>query len=81
VCRPINLVHCGPFPLFGSDGEASDRRDWTVMADKASQCGCGHPYVAHEHYRTGTECVMCEPNKCPKFRPRRWWQRGAAKRG
>lgn len=26
---------------------------------------CGHPRVAHEHYREGTDCSLC--TKCHRF--------------
>jgi len=28
-------------------------------------CRCGHRKLAHEHYRTGTDCALCD---CRKFR-------------
>jgi hypothetical protein len=39
-------------------------------------CVCGHPMRAHEHLRRGTECAICGPDTCPRFRRRRWWRRG-----
>lgn len=30
-------------------------------------CRCGHAYVAHQHYRSGSECSIC--SECPRFRP------------
>jgi Acyltransferase len=30
-------------------------------------CRCGHPYIAHRHYRGGTECSLCAG--CPRYRP------------
>jgi hypothetical protein len=27
-------------------------------------CRCSHPRVAHEHYRAGADCALCD---CPKF--------------
>ena len=30
-------------------------------------CRCGHAYVAHQHYRSGSECSLCP--ECPRFRP------------
>jgi hypothetical protein len=38
-------------------------------------CVCGHPLRAHEHLRRGTECAVCGPDTCPRFRRRRWWRR------
>ncbi|WP_165497165.1 hypothetical protein [Rhodococcus sp. ABRD24] len=35
------------------------------MADETSECSCGHEFAAHEHYRRGTPCALCD---CPKFR-------------
>ena len=29
-------------------------------------CRCGHPYVAHQHYRSGSECSQCPD--CRHFR-------------
>lgn len=30
------------------------------------RCRCGHPYVAHQHYRSGSECSQCPD--CPRYR-------------
>jgi hypothetical protein len=38
-------------------------------------CRCGHPSSAHEHYRPGSECAVCGPEKCPRYRRRSWWER------
>ena len=32
-------------------------------------CRCGHPYTAHEHYRPGTECALCQDGGCARYRP------------
>jgi hypothetical protein len=45
-----------------------------MTADDA-QCVCGHPHEAHEHLRKGSDCAFCGPDKCPRFRRRRWWRR------
>ena len=29
------------------------------------RCACGHSKTAHKHYRTGTDCSLCD---CPRFR-------------
>ena len=29
-----------------------------------STCRCGHPRTAHQHYRAGSDCALCD---CPKF--------------
>ena len=31
---------------------------------QAPPCSCGHERVAHEHYRAGTDCALCE---CARF--------------
>jgi len=31
----------------------------------SKSCRCGHPEGAHEHYRRGTDCALCQ---CPKFK-------------
>ncbi|PYY54560.1 hypothetical protein DEJ17_14265 [Curtobacterium sp. MCSS17_011] len=36
-----------------------------VDADDALCGTCGHQQAAHEHYRPGTDCALCD---CPKFR-------------
>ncbi len=33
-----------------------------------SACVCGHPHEAHEHYRAGTDCSLCGPAACRRFR-------------
>lgn len=33
--------------------------------DQARVCACGHPETAHQHYRAGTDCALCN---CPRFR-------------
>ncbi len=38
----------------------------------APACVCGHAKVAHEHYRDGTDCVLCD---CKRYR--KPWGRGA----
>jgi hypothetical protein len=30
-------------------------------------CRCGHPYIEHRHYRSGSECSRCLD--CPRYRP------------
>jgi hypothetical protein len=30
-------------------------------------CRCGHPYLAHQHYRKGLECSFC--SDCSRYRP------------
>ncbi|SHM24565.1 hypothetical protein SAMN05443668_10198 [Cryptosporangium aurantiacum] len=37
------------------------------MADRDTQCDCGHAECAHRHYRRGTDCALCD---CPRYRPR-----------
>jgi len=31
-------------------------------------CECGHAEDAHQHYRPGTDCGVCD---CPKYRRQR----------
>jgi hypothetical protein len=45
-----------------------DKREERAVA-ASTTCRCGHDKSAHEHYRKGTECSVCE---CARFR-RRWW--------
>ncbi|WP_176491760.1 hypothetical protein [Curtobacterium sp. 'Ferrero'] len=39
-----------------------------VTLDDRDTCVCGHPREAHEHYRRGSDCALCD---CPRFRRRR----------
>jgi hypothetical protein len=34
---------------------------------KTATCRCGHTAAAHQHYRPGTDCGLCD---CPAFRRR-----------
>lgn len=43
-----------------------------IARNKAPQspsdsCACGHPREAHEHYRRGTECSICDIRDCSSF--------------
>ncbi|MBT2501644.1 hypothetical protein [Curtobacterium sp. ISL-83] len=35
---------------------------------ETATCVCGHEQAAHEHYRPGSDCALCD---CPKYRRRR----------
>ncbi|GGK86271.1 hypothetical protein JOE58_001239 [Curtobacterium luteum] len=39
-----------------------------VVLEDAPTCVCGHVRDAHEHYRPGTDCALCD---CPRFRKKR----------
>lgn len=42
-------------------------------------CQCGHPRAAHEHLRRGSDCSLCAPGSCLRFRSTTSvWQRIAA---
>lgn len=30
-------------------------------------CTCGHADLAHEHYRSGSDCGVCGPDVCARF--------------
>lgn len=42
-----------------------------IARNKTSQssdmCACGHAREAHEHYRRGTECSICDIRSCSAF--------------
>lgn len=38
-----------------------------VTVDTAT-CVCGHVQDAHEHYRPGSDCALCD---CPRYRRKR----------
>ena len=31
-------------------------------------CACRHARVAHEHWRQGSDCGICGPQACPRYR-------------
>lgn len=33
-------------------------------------CACDHARVTHEHWRRGSDCGICGPRRCPRFRRR-----------
>jgi len=37
----------------------------TRGSSAAKDCRCGHSGRAHEHYRRGSDCALCQ---CPKFK-------------
>ncbi|PZE70906.1 MULTISPECIES: hypothetical protein [unclassified Curtobacterium] len=57
--RPRPTLHLVPDP------HASDLVVVHLDADDAACGTCGHAQAAHEHYRPGTDCALCD---CPKFR-------------
>ena len=43
------------------------------LEPRLSACRCGHDREAHEHYRRGSECALCD---CERWNPPRWpWRR------
>lgn len=36
-------------------------------AQTTAMCTCGHPREAHEHFRRGTECSICDIRACSAF--------------
>lgn len=58
------------------DRESSDAAEGGAMGiikkkEKMSSdmCSCGHAREAHEHYRRGTECSICDVTSCSAFTP------------
>ncbi len=44
------------------------RRWWNALRDRRTsdrRCACGHGRDAHEHYRRGSDCALCD---CPAYR-------------
>jgi len=33
-----------------------------------AMCVCGHRHLSHEHYRGGSDCSLCLPAGCRRFR-------------
>lgn len=38
------------------------------MADMNDNCRCNHDVSAHRHHRAGTDCSLCAPGECSRFR-------------
>jgi hypothetical protein len=55
------------------------RRQGRQRAER--RCRCGHPRAAHERYRKGTECALCGPAVCPRYRRDAGPGRGSHRRG
>ncbi|WIM16903.1 hypothetical protein [Microbacterium sp. zg-B96] len=43
------------------------RKTPKVTALPTDMCACGHLREAHEHYRRGTECAICDVQSCSSF--------------
>ena len=46
----------------------SDEPPVSTALETINACRCGHIQGAHEHYRRGTECALCE---CDRYRKER----------
>ncbi len=44
---------------------------WVKNGGSLPECVCGHSREAHEHYRPGADCALCEAGGCPRFRAQR----------
>lgn len=51
------------------------------MPRPSSLCRCGHPLLAHEHFRRGTDCAWCPLGACVRFRSHRLDRLGGLIRG
>jgi hypothetical protein len=47
------------------------------VPDAGPACTCGHGRQAHEHYRRGSDCALCD---CARFRRRRHLRLGLRRR-
>jgi len=36
-----------------------------IWATRTRVCQCGHDRIGHEHYRSGTDCAVCD---CARYR-------------
>jgi hypothetical protein len=36
-----------------------------IWATRTRACRCGHDRIGHEHYRSGTDCAVCD---CARYR-------------
>lgn len=53
----------GSFQIGGCDVGFSKK----TVPQASDMCACGHAYDAHEHYRKGTECAICDIRSCSAF--------------
>ena len=40
-----------------------------MVHNTGQTCVCGHGREPHEHYRRGSDCSLCPPLACRRFRP------------
>ena len=55
---------------------AGVRREARHQRHRRVRCACGHPIQAHEHYRRGRECALCQcghPRRVPPSGEVAWW--------
>ncbi|MBF4589396.1 hypothetical protein [Curtobacterium sp. VKM Ac-1395] len=52
----------------GTDRAPDDAPVVLDLAADTATCVCGHQQAAHEHYRRGSDCALCD---CPRFRKKR----------
>ncbi len=78
-CHPVRSV-TGPVSAIGTRREGptganlicygTSIGNGVTMSQEARSgpvCRCGHAYIAHQHYRSGSECSQCLD--CPRYRP------------
>jgi hypothetical protein len=58
----MHAAHTAP-PVQTTVREAPAVR--AVPRASAVTCGCGHVKTAHEHYRRGSDCALCD---CARYR-------------
>lgn len=58
--RPVQLIIDFKWLVKACDMRASPGQSSRRI------CLCGHPYISHRHYRSGSECSQCLD--CPRYR-------------
>lgn len=65
----ISMVACSPdyrhLRVLSQDGDSMP--PLSRKAGASCPCQCGHPYLAHQHYRKGLDCSLC--SDCSRYRP------------
>jgi endonuclease/exonuclease/phosphatase (EEP) superfamily protein YafD len=76
VLADLILTGAAARGCFGCGGPMAYHRGMDPFGlQRRRRCRCGHPRSAHEHYRRGSDCALCGPGTCPRYR-RRWpWRR------
>jgi hypothetical protein len=71
ITDSLLMAEVAAVDLVKVDGSGDTDNIFVLSWDTRSRrlCRCGHPYAAHQHYRSGSECSFCP--ECQRYRPAR----------